>query len=176
MKLNLSTCLLAFRLTINTRSILYTTLFTCLFILLASILVNIQNVVSVSSAPYSLFVKIKLLFYIIFGIFSALSSMDDWFLLVTAILFGVNMGIVLSKLSLMRKQGKLGFVFGAGAVSLVSAGCAACGLSVLSLVGLGSVLAILPFHGIEFYILSIAVLLWSLYINLGAYAKACKIN
>lgn len=175
MKLNLSTRLLAFQLALNKWTIFYSVLFTGLFILFASVLINIQNVFSVYSSPYSLFVKSKLLFYIIFGIFSALSSVDDWFLIVTAVLFGVNIGIVLSKLSIMRKQGKLGFVFGAGVISLVSAGCAACGLSLLSLIGLSSVLALLPFHGIEFYIISIIVLIICLYVNLGAYAKACKL-
>lgn len=175
MKLNLPVRVRALLFALNTATITISVLSAALFVLFASVLINAKNIVSVSNAPYTLFVKVKLLFYILFGIFSALSQLDDVFLIITAILFGLNMGIVLGKLTFMRRQGKIGVVFGAGIVSLVSAGCAACGLSLLSVVGLGSVLAFLPFHGIEFYVISIVVLFWSLYLNLGAYAKACKI-
>ena len=106
---------------------------------------------------------------------TAISSIGAVLLFITAVLFGLNISIIITKIGVMKKQKKLGFIFGAGVVSLVSAGCAACGLSLLSVVGLGSIVAFLPFHGIEFYIVSIAILLWSLYINLGAWVKACRI-
>lgn len=175
MKLNLPSCFKALLILLTPKTIFISFLFGALFVLFTSIFVNITNVISVTYSPYPVVVKLKLLFFIIFGVFSALSPLDDIFLVVTAILFGLNMGIVLGKLEIMRKQKELGIVFGAGIVSLVSVGCAACGLSLLSVLGLGSVFAFLPFHGIEFYVISIVVLLGCLHLNLGAYAKVCKI-
>lgn len=175
MKTNLSSLLSAFYLLITVKFLVLCVLGSVIFVLLASALVNTQNVISIVSTPFPLDVKVKLLFYILFGIFTALSPVGGVLLIITAVLFGLNISIIISKLEIMKKQGKLGLIFGAGLISLVSAGCAACGISLLSVVGLGSIVAFLPFHGIEFYIISIVVLLWCLYVNLGAYAKACKL-
>lgn len=165
----------ALYLLVNSRFIILWILFSFIFILLSSLLINIQNIISIVTTPYPIDVRLKLFFYIVFGIFTAISSIGAVLLFITAVLFGLNISIIITKIGVMKKQKKLGFIFGAGVVSLVSAGCAACGLSLLSVVGLGSIVAFLPFHGIEFYIVSIAILLWSLYINLGAWVKACRI-
>lgn len=47
-------------------------------------------------------------------------------------------------------------------MGFVSTGCASCGFSVLSLLGLGTILSFLPFNGKSVYILSITTLMFSI--------------
>lgn len=167
---------LALKLFLTPKSFIFAAVFAFVFFLLASLLANIQNVVSILSAPYDLFVKVKLLGIVLFeGTFITMGIMDGLFLLIIAILFGLNLSLVVSKLSAIRKGGRLSVVFGTGVFSILSAGCASCGLSAASLFGLGGAFVFLPFNGIEFYVLSLAILLVSLWVNLGAFARACKI-
>lgn len=83
--------------------------------------------------------------------------------------------MVAEKVKFLKKRNNLKITLGAGIISIVAAGCASCGLSLASIVGLGSALAVLPFRGFELYIASIAILLLSLYYNLSSLYKACKI-
>ncbi len=171
-----STRILAFKLFLTPSSLFTSFIFGFGFYLLAAAMANIVNVSSVLSAPYNFLVKIKLLGIILFeGTFTSMGYVDVIFLIIISILFGLNMSLVLSKLAAIKKGGRMSVVFGTGVISIISAGCASCGLSAASLLGLGGAFAFLPFHGIEFYVLSITILLISLYINLGAFAKACKI-
>lgn len=59
----------------------------------------------------------------------------------------------------------------------VAAGCPACSISILSLLGVAGGLAILPFRGLEFIFLSIVVLFYSLYLTSKSiyFCKACRI-
>lgn len=172
----LSVRILALKLFLTPKSFILSSCFAFVFFLTASILANIKNVASVLQAPYALFIKAKLLSIILFeGTLTSMGIVDGLFLLTIAILFGLNLALVVSKLSAIKKGGRLSVVFGTGVFSVISAGCASCGLSAASLLGLGGAFAFLPFHGIEFYVLSLIILLISLWVNLGAFAKACRL-
>ncbi len=172
----LSVRILALKLFLTPKSFVLSVGFAFVFFLIASILANIKNVASVLQAPYTFIVKAKLLGIILFeGTFTSMGIVDGLFLLTIAILFGLNLSLVVSKLSSIKKGGRLSVVFGTGVFSIISAGCASCGLSAASLLGLGGALAFLPFHGIEFYVLSLIILIISLWVNLGAFARFCKL-
>lgn len=151
-------------------------LLSLLFILTALLFLNLKSYTSFLSADYPFFAKLNILFLITVGSFSAITFFDAVFLLVTAILFGVNMALVIEKIKILRKSSSLKLTFGVGIVSLAATGCASCGLSLASLVGLGGVIALLPFGGIELYTLSIILLVCILFYNLNSYAKICKIK
>lgn len=91
------------------------------------------------------------------------------------LIFGVNFVMVVEKVKFLRKGHNLKITLGAGIISVAAAGCASCGLSLVSVVGLGSALAVLPFRGFELYIASIVILLLSLYYNLSSLYKTCGI-
>lgn len=172
----LSTRILAFKLFLTPKTTSISIVFGLGFYLLAAILANIVNVSSILSAPYSFFIKVKLLGIVLFeGTFTSMGYVDILFLIAISVLFGLNVSLVMSKLAAIKKGGRMSVVFGTGFISIISAGCASCGLSAASLLGLGGAFAFLPFHGVEFYVLSLFILLASLYINLGAFAKACKL-
>lgn len=149
---------------------------TFVYAALSILLVNYKSFISFGRSEYDLFPKLKILLLIFFGSFQALSTRDTILLLTTALLFGINIELVFRKLKFLASYGNLHVTIGTGLISIAATGCASCGLSLASIVGLGGVLALLPFHGLELYILSIIVLTVSLFYNLQTLVKVCKIK
>ncbi len=147
-----------------------------LYLLIGFALINFQSITSIASSDYSLISKFRIISIIISGSFHIISERDAVLLLVSSVLFGLNMELVLRKLRFLRSRGSLHLTFGAGFITLVATGCASCGLSLASVVGLSAAIAILPFHGIELYFVGILLLLASLFYNLHTLVKACNIN
>ncbi len=151
-------------------------LFSLLFSLLAVTVINYKSYISFAGADYPILSMLYILFLIFIGSFASLSRIDMVLLFITAVLFGVNIELVASKIAFLRNEKTLGFTFGAGFISLAATGCASCGLSLVSVAGLAGVIALLPFHGAELYLLSIGILLVSLFYNLQTLARVCKIT
>lgn len=104
--------------------------------------------------------------YPLFG--SAYSVLTAAVLLLTAALVGVNIAMVGYHL----REHDLGAREGAGSavgvvLGVLGAGCAACGSAllagVLTLVGLGGILTVLPLHGLEFAVLALGAVILSIY-------------
>lgn len=150
--------------------------FASLYIILSIVLINYKSYLSFLLSEYSPLAKVKVLSLIFYGFFQAISARDIVLILISAILFGVNVELVLRKLKFLAGKGSLHLTFGAGVITLVATGCASCGLSLASIVGLSAVIALLPFHGLELYALSIMILLISLLYNLHNLVKVCKIK
>lgn len=146
------------------------------YLLLAIFLFNYPTFHTFLFNDYAIFAKIRILTILFFGSFQALSIKNSLLLIIVSILFGINIELVLRKLKFLKSQGSLHRAFGAGIVSFVAVGCAACGLSFGSIIGLAWILAMLPFHGLELYIFSIVVLLASLFYNVHTLIKVCKIE
>lgn len=150
-------------------------LLSVVYFLLSMIIINYQNLFNFLLSNYDLFAKFKIITLLFIGSFQSIAGKDIILLIVTALLFGLNLELVLRKLKFIASQGSLHFTFGAGLITLAATGCASCGLSIASIVGLSAVLASLPFGGIELYIISITILLISLLYNLHTLVKVCKI-
>lgn len=88
-----------------------------------------------------------------------------------AILFGVNLAMLLYYIREVRVGGNIRIVGGVSIAGLVSGflgiGCVACGTfilsSMLALAGAGGILAYLPFGGEEFGIVGVGLLIYSLH-------------
>lgn len=146
------------------------------YTILSMVAINYQSYWSFVTADYNILAKLKILFLIFLGSFQAIDSKDVVLLLLTSLLFGLNLELVLRKLRFLASVGSLHITFGAGLITLAATGCASCGLSLASIVGLSAVLAALPFGGSELYVLSIVILVVSLYYNLAMLVKVCKIQ
>lgn len=146
------------------------------FFLFSLVLVNIQTLSSFLFVDYALGSKIRILGQLYIGAFQAISPLDLVLIATISVLFGLNLVIVFRKIDFLRKRGHLRFTFGAGLASLVASGCASCGLSVASIVGLTGAIALLPFGGIELYFLAVALLCFSLWINARAIYKECRLQ
>ena len=120
--------------------------------------------------------KLRILTILFFGSFQMLAIRDTILLIIISLLFGVIIELVLRKLKFLKNKGSLHIAFGARIISFVAVGCAACGLSFGSIIGLAWVLTLLPFHGLELYVLSIVILLVSIFYNVHAYVKACNLS
>lgn len=154
----------------------YTLLFSLLYILLAFVIANFSMVTNIFSLPYPLLLKIQVLLYSFIGFFTQSSQLNAVTTLFISVLFGINSAFLFSKASLLRKskqQKKLSY--SAGFLSVATTGCAACGLSLFSTIGIGGVVSILPFKGYEFSLLALLLLFTSLYFNLKTATAACAV-
>ena len=147
-----------------------------LYVTLSLLLINYKSYLSFAMADYDFLGKVKVLLYIFLGSLYALSIRDIVLLLASAILFGANVELVLRKIKFLASYGSLHITLGTGLITLAATGCASCGLSLASVVGLGGVLALLPFQGVELYVASILILLASLFYNLHTLVKVCNIK
>lgn len=136
---------------------------------------NYKNVFSILGSDYSLAAKISILWTLFWGAFATITPLDVALLVSASFLFGTNLSLVFRKIKFLASQGSLRLTFGAGLITLVATGCASCGLSFISLFGLGGIIAILPFGGVELYVISILLLSALLFYNLNSYALACKL-
>lgn len=146
-----------------------------LFVSITTTLVNIQNFWEFSTASYAVGVKLKILGLLFIGSFQTISTLDLILVGTVGILFGMNTMLIVRKIKFIKERGSIKLTAGAGFLSIATAGCASCGLSVISLFGLGGAIAILPFGGVELYLVAIGALLFSLRYNLKAIYKACAL-
>lgn len=165
-----------FKQTFTFKFALFAGLFSFIFLSLSLFLINFPNYITIILAPYNFYSKLNLISIFYIGSFQTVAGIDLLLLIIVAALFGLNLGMVIKKYRFIRNQPNLGITIGSGIISLAAAGCASCGLSVMSLIGLGSALAILPFGGLELYLLAIIILFASLLYNLNSLYKACKIK
>lgn len=161
---------------LNIRSILLVLLLALFFASLSLIIINFQSFSSFIFNDYPLFAKLNIMWLLFIGSFSTTSTLDITLVALMGILFGINMTLLINKFQALKRRGNVRIMFGTGVVSLVAAGCASCGLSFASLIGVTAALSLLPFGGIELYILAILILLASLFFNLKQLIKVCKIN
>lgn len=102
-----------------------------------------------------------------------------------ALLLGLNIAVITfyfrNKVSSFKAHSSAASVMGA-LVGILGLGCAACGsfiiMTLIPFLGLGTLFAVLPFHGKEFGILGIILLLISLYLTLKeiAHPPVCEVE
>lgn len=146
-----------------------------IYITTALVIINYKSYTSFISNDYPILAKLKIIGLIFLGTFQAMTTRDIFLLIIIGLLFGLNSALVLNKIRFLKRQGGVHLTFGAGLLTIAATGCASCGLSLASLVGLTGVLAVLPLQGLELYILSILILLASLFFNLQTLVVVCKI-
>lgn len=140
--------------------------FATLAFVLAVWLPNLGLITSVfSSSSASLTAKLKIAVSLLGGIGTNFSIFSASYTIAIAILFGINVAMIVYFLKKRREQVKgEGLVIGLGGVAsgALGVGCAACGSFLLSTAlasfGAAGALAILPLKGGEFGLLSVILL------------------
>ncbi len=133
-----------------------------LFFMLNMLLPNLKTLVSaVNTMPSG--EALKFTIALIQGGLNSITTTSFYTLLIIATLLGMVVSLLTYKIKKTRmfsmqggKATTMGTILG-----LAAPGCASCGIGLLSAVGLTSVIAYLPFKGIEIGFLSIALLLTS---------------
>lgn len=89
------------------------------------------------------------------------SPIEMLLLLMTAVLMGITITLMGKTLSSLRGKNGLRFSFGGSSMlTIMSAGCPGCGISLLSVLGIS--IPLLPFQGISLQIVSVGLLTGSL--------------
>ncbi len=123
--------------------------------------------------------KVTLLVELLGGMWTAMTGLGLFTLVITAILTGANLTLITKRISALRSTGNLHFVVGGSTLlGIVGSGCAACGLPIISLLGLTGSLVYLPLRGVELSYIAIMLLMVSLYfmVKSNNQSKVCRID
>lgn len=148
-----------------------------LYLLLITLLMNSSLAIDTLTGGYGLSYKIQILMSLIQGMWTSMSLSGLVLLILIAFLTGANLSLLFEKIRILKKFDKLQIVVGGNSLlGIAGSGCIACGLPILSLLGLSSSLVYLPFRGAEILYLSLAFLSISLFVLIKGRNKLCAIN
>lgn len=149
------------------------------YVLLATLLLNYKLLADTFTNGFPLHTQISILIALITGIFSNMHFWDSLLLIFNALFVGINVLLIGKTIFLLEHMGKVkASIGGAALISLITTGCASCGLSLLSFLGLSAAVSFLPFHGLEIHIATTLILIGSgIYLLRQIHnAKYCKIG
>lgn len=145
------------------------------YLILPGLLLNNLLIIETIFGSSDLSYKLSLISQILLGSLTMLEPLELLFLFLTAILLGINVALLIESITLLRREKSLTLALGGtGIVALVSTGCASCGISLLSILGISS--SFLPFHGLSLYVFSSALLFISFVVIAKTNSKACKLK
>ena len=142
-------------------------------------LMNADLVKDTIFGSHSLSYKWNLLLALLAGMWTSMSRINLFLLVVVAILTGTNLTMVVRRLQVIRASGKMSLVVGGSSLlGIVGSGCASCGLPILAFLGLSGAIFYLPFQGLELSVLAIILLSVSLYslIKRNAKQEVCAVD
>ena len=126
---------------------------------------------------YTFFYKVKLLFSLLEGMWTSMSLSGLILLFLVAVLTGANVTLLFERITTLKKFDKLQLVVGGNSLlGIVGSGCAACGLPILSLLGLSGSLMYLPYRGAELLYGSLLLLSISLYMLIASRNRTCIVK
>lgn len=141
-----------------------TVIIAILYVVATIYLMNAGLVKDTIFGSHSLSYKWNLLIALLAGMWTAMSKLSLFLLVVVAILTGANLTLVVQRLQTIRASGKMSFIVGGSSLlGIVGSGCASCGLPILAFLGLTGTVFYLPFQGLELSIFAIILLSVSLY-------------
>ncbi len=159
--------------------IISTLLISALYLLIITYLMNLGLVKDTLFGDHTFSYRFNLLIALLGGMWTAMSGFGLFILVLTSILTGINLTLVIRRISILKSSGNLKLVIGGGSLlGFIGSGCAACGLPVLALLGLSGSVAYLPFRGTELSIIAVALLIMSLYLMLKSNSQkiTCAVN
>lgn len=137
---------------------------------------NVRILRNTLGGDYDVTYKLKLLFSLLRGMWTAMSGPGLIVLFLVAFLTGANLTLLFGKVSLLKNNKNLRLVVGGNSLlGIVGSGCAACGLPILSLLGLSGSVMYLPFHGAEISYISLVLLAISFYLLVKKTNQACAL-
>jgi len=157
------------------------TLFLTIIVFLASLLLaNLKTMLHFVFSDVSFSSKLTLIAGFLKGIFTASSTLALLEVVLLAVLVSAIFSILMFKIYALRQTSAQDA--GASVLAVLTTTtvttCPSCGISLLSLLGVGSAAALLPFQGRELLALSILILFFSLYHLAGSLSncQSCKIS
>ena len=138
-----------------------TLLVSVLFYLLQAIIVNFTNIINIVG-DYDFATTLNLIFIILTSFWSTIELHSFLTVAIISILTGILVSLLVYRMKYMNVTGKKHGILGSIGVFLgmFVPGCAACGIGLISVIGLGTAVASLPLQGLELSILVIAILVY----------------
>ncbi|NCO88589.1 hypothetical protein AUK04_00030 [Candidatus Roizmanbacteria bacterium CG2_30_33_16] len=144
------------------------------YIILITYSMNIRILKDTLFGDYNVIYKFKILFTLLQGMWTAMSSFGLTILFLIALLTGANLTLLFNKMSVLKNYKSLRLVVGSNSLfGIVGSGCASCGLPILSFLGLSGSVMYLPFHGAELSYISLIFLAISFYLLVKNTNQAC---
>jgi len=158
------------------RFIIPTMVITFLYIIVITYSMNVRILRDTLFGDYDTLYKLRLLFSLLQGMWTAMSGSGLVMLFLIALLTGANLTLLFSKIKMLKNSKRLRLVVGGNSLfGIVGSGCAAYGLPILSLLGLGGSVMYLPLRGVELSYISFILLSVSLYLLLKNSNQACSL-
>lgn len=155
------------RLLISSKFLVPTLVIASIYVVFVTYIMNIRLVQATAFGSFSATYKVSLLFALLTGMWTAMSGAGLILLFATAILTGANLTLLVRQIKMLRGAQNLHFVVGGNTLlGVTAAGCTACGLPLLSILGLSGSIINLPFHGQELSYLAVILLSISFYLLL----------
>lgn len=134
-------------------------------IIISTYLLNLPLIWSMITADWTLPSKISLLVKLQGGFITNNTLPALVLLILISTLAGMNLALAIHRWKTQRALSMTQKSTCATGVSIgvLAAGCSSCGLSILAMIGLAGVIAFLPFQGLELSILSIIILITTLF-------------
>lgn len=162
------------------KSLMLISVFSFFYYSFSVLILNYKLLLSSLFGNFPLVYKIKITLTLLYGAISAFSALDFYLLILTAVLFGMNLFFVIKIIKKLTVEGnRLTItVGGSSIIGVVTAGCTSCGFSVLSLIGVSASFTFLPFGSEILHFIVIGLLIFSLFYSLKTYHQkiVCKIN
>ncbi len=147
------------------------------YVIFTVYLMNVRLVVDTLAGQFPLSYKATLLINLLGGMWTAMTGLGLFILIITAILTGINLTLITQRLLALKTGGNLHFVVGGSSLlGIVGSGCAACGLPIISFLGLSGSLIYLPFRGVELSYIAIILLITSIFFMVKRTENTCKIE
>lgn len=148
----------------STSFLVPTVIIATVYTILVVYLMNSTLVVDTVTGAYPILYKIRLLTALLEGMWTTMTRFGLLLLVGAALLTGANLTLTIQKIHRLRSMGRLHFAVGGGSIlGVIGGGCAACGLPIVSLLGLSGSIIYLPLQGKELSIIGVILLSMSLY-------------
>lgn len=162
------------RLILNRKNLLYILFIFFLYLFASISITNHGLVFATIFTNYPLYYKFLIISGLFLGLYTSLSTLDFYLLIITAFLVAFNLTLLALTLKNLKNSQLSLVVGGASILSIAAIGCTSCGLSVLSILGFSGALIFLPFDGLTVHIISLLLLLFSTFYMLKKFSLACK--
>lgn len=151
--------------TLQGRFIIVVIVAASLYIAFSVYAVNRTIVEDTLTGSYPIGYKTTLIKSILIGSWGMFPPLEALLLIVTAMLLGINIALVGKTITRLQGSKGLRVSFGGSSVlAIASAGCPACGISLLSLLGIS--VPLLPVQGIPLQLIAITLLVGSIIYSL----------
>ena len=138
-----------------------------IYVIFVTYFMNGRLVSNTIFGSFTIAYKLNLLLALLQGMWTAMSGSALILLFLTALLTGANLTLLVRQIKALRTAQNLHFVVGGNTLlGLVGSGCTACGLPILSILGISGSIIYLPFRGAEISYLAVVLLSISFYLLL----------